>query len=844
MWRLFGLVSSICLCVIPALPLATEDVQDPGHYLNSFLIRVEKREIAEQVAAEHGFQVLDEISPLKMFLLYHPSVTRRSKRSAGDYVARLQEDPRVHFAEQQITLKRVKRNAKILHDKQLELPIRDIRNLSLFYRAPAEKIATRGHSDLEYNDPLYDDQWYLGNRGQTGGKRDIDVNVRSAWDNGFTGQGVVISILDDGIDHDHEDIKKNYDPRASADLNDEDDTENDPVPDKTRSGNSHGTRCAGEVAAAAGNGVCGVGIAYDSKIGGIRILDGKVTDHLEAKALLYNMDHIDIMSASWGPHDDGCTMEGPKKACSDALKKGAEEGRGKKGTIFVWATGNGGGYNDTCAADGYVSSPYSVSIGSLSDEGKLPFYMEKCSSTMGVIPTGGQTTRAEELRNGKYKINVVTTDLDGGCTENFEGTSSAAPLGAGCIALVLQANPKLNWRDVQHIIAHGSRIPIIDDSWTINGAGFHVNYKYGFGMLDCSKMVELAQSWKNRPDQHTCTSPLKTEGKDIPSSGCTKIQFQFSGCQDDSSNSITDLEHVELSIKIKTGYRGNTEIFLTSPSGTRSVMLQRRDRDDSEDGINFTFMTVHNWGEDPAGQWTLEVCDNPGTETPLKPNKGVLESWSLRAYGFHNPNPSSKKRAYTPTEKKLKATMKVELDSAKRVVIKRAQNPVMAVDKKGGTIDKKKVQSEVREYYGFLRDIAKMFTRRELEELGMDSRDLAALYGHDSRSRLNADNEAKSEEDYGYDYKRGYNTQAFEDVLNLGDDDNEDTAVNRENDIDLEEIKREILDIMKDLDQGDSGYTRQNSYIDEYYKRKKKIEHEKRINTLLNQLEEYLETKK
>ena len=58
---------------------------------------------------------------------------------------------------------------------------------------------------------------------------------------------------------------------------------------------------------------------------GIRILDGKVTDRLEAQALLYKNQHIDIMSASWGPRDNGATMEGPKKACSDALKKGTDE---------------------------------------------------------------------------------------------------------------------------------------------------------------------------------------------------------------------------------------------------------------------------------------------------------------------------------------------------------------------------------------------------------------------------------------------------------------------------------------------------------------------------------------
>ena len=65
MWRLFVLVSSVCLCAIPALPLVTEeteDVQDPGQYLNSFLVQVEKREIAEQIAAQHGFAILNEVN--------------------------------------------------------------------------------------------------------------------------------------------------------------------------------------------------------------------------------------------------------------------------------------------------------------------------------------------------------------------------------------------------------------------------------------------------------------------------------------------------------------------------------------------------------------------------------------------------------------------------------------------------------------------------------------------------------------------------------------------------------------------------------------------------------------
>ena len=48
------------------------------------------------------------------------------------------------------------------------------------------------------------------NEEQTGGKRNMDLNVMSAWDQGYTGEGVTVTILDDGVDHNHPDIKRNY----------------------------------------------------------------------------------------------------------------------------------------------------------------------------------------------------------------------------------------------------------------------------------------------------------------------------------------------------------------------------------------------------------------------------------------------------------------------------------------------------------------------------------------------------------------------------------------------------------------------------------------------------------
>lgn len=74
--------------------------------------------------------------------------------------------------------------------------------------------------------------------------------------------------------------------------------------------NRHGTRCAGEVAATANNSLCSVGIAFNAKVGGVRMLDGDVTDAVEAASLGLKPQHIDIYSASWGPDDDGKTVDG------------------------------------------------------------------------------------------------------------------------------------------------------------------------------------------------------------------------------------------------------------------------------------------------------------------------------------------------------------------------------------------------------------------------------------------------------------------------------------------------------------------------------------------------------
>ncbi|KAG7253804.1 hypothetical protein CRUP_031596, partial [Coryphaenoides rupestris] len=180
---------------------------------------------------------------------------------------------------------------------------------------------------------------------------------------------------------------------------------------------------------AANNSHCVVGIAYNARIGGVRMLDGDVTDMVEAKSLSHQPQHIDIYSASWGPDDDGKTVDGPASLARQAFENGIRLGRKGRGSIFVWASGNGGRSRDHCSCDGYTNSIYTISISSTAESGRKPWYLEECSSTLTTTYSSGEN----------YDRKIITTDLRHRCTDSHTGTSASAPMAAAIIALALEA---------------------------------------------------------------------------------------------------------------------------------------------------------------------------------------------------------------------------------------------------------------------------------------------------------------------------------------------------------------------------------------------------------------------
>nr|CAG4636015.1 EOG090X02T5 [Eubosmina coregoni] len=619
-----GTSPPICSCVLLLASLivltSTAPSNGPEVFTNSFLVKLRgahDRNQANLIARRNGFENWGPVigSNHEYHFVHHALPHARTKRSVMQ-TRQLKADPLIHSAVQQMGFRRSKRGYKAA----ALLP-------SPTGGPGATAQAAKEHQDP--TDPYFTYQWYLKNTGQNGGKPRLDLNVEAAWAQGITGKNVTTAIMDDGVDYMHPDLRNNYNAKASYDF-----SSNDPFPYPRYTDdwfNSHGTRCAGEVSAARDNQVCGVGVAYDSKVAGIRMLDQPyMTDLIEANSMGHEPHLIDIYSASWGPTDDGKTVDGPRNATMRAIVKGVNEGRRGLGNIYVWASGDGGS-DDDCNCDGYAASMWTISINSAINDGQNAHYDESCSSTLASTFSNG----AKDPNTG-----VATTDLYGKCTKTHSGTSAAAPEAAGVFALALEANPLLTWRDIQHLTVLTSKRNSLFDAkrrfqWTMNGVGLEFNHLFGFGVLDAGSMVTLSKAWRSVPARFHCQGGAMLQARQvfmpIPTNDSLVLTIDTRGCQG-SETEVNYLEHVQAVISLNSSRRGDVEMFLTSPMGTKSMILSRRPNDDDgRDGFTkWPFMTTHTWGEDPRGRWTLEVRFN----TP-NGNKqtGWLREWTLMLHG-------------------------------------------------------------------------------------------------------------------------------------------------------------------------------------------------------------------
>jgi uncharacterized delta-60 repeat protein len=467
------------------------------------------------------------------------------------------------------------------------------------------------------DDPLVAQQWHLKYDSQAGAVAGSDINVETAWSypvpgEGIRGRGIRIGIIDDGVQTGHPDLATNIDTEPTHfDWNG-----NDPDPNPAGD-DAHGTACAGD-AAAVGNNALGVsGSAPEAILVGLRLLGGGFSDAMEAGAFNHRSDVIEIKSNSWGPFDDGARLEGPGTLAAAALANAIATGRGGLGTIFLWAGGNGYENYDNSNYDGYANSVYTIAVGASDSQLNRSWYSEEGANLHVCSPSSGEV------------LGKTTTDLTGAAgyasgdyTDDFGGTSSATPTAAGAVALMLEANPGLGWRDVQEILMKSARqINPNLPGWSTTAAGINHHHAFGAGLVDATAAVGLAKAWENLGPQIVREQSLTGINQPIPDNNPAGVTRQFVFPTDDNVR----LEHVTLTLVARHTYRGDLVVTVTSPSGIVSRLAE--EHDDGGDNYNWTFSSVRHWGDTSAGVWTVNVSDRLAGDT------GILDALTLRVYG-------------------------------------------------------------------------------------------------------------------------------------------------------------------------------------------------------------------
>lgn len=501
----------------------------------------------------------------------------------------------------------------------------------------------------EPNDPFYHEgasewgQWYLDNKY---GWPDIDAN--DAWTMA-SGKGVVIGVVDSGVDYLHEDL--DVDQSLGYDFV-EDDEDSFPYENSY-----HGTAVAGVATAIGNNGIGVIGVAPGASVAGLRVpLNGTFnlaenpgpTAAQYVDAIHYANNDITIKNHSYGKILKYSSSNVPGvSSIVDALRQSSLE----TGVIHVFSAGN---ERQDTAGRTTATLPEVISVAALGYDGVFASYSNYGASVFVTAPSG------------QDDVGIVTTDITGfygatgpvdnpvdpfphsGYMSQFSGTSASAPQLAGALALVKGLRPELDSRLAKHLLVNSSIVvDATDDSeesdggWSVNAAGCAFNQNYGFGLLNTRNLLNLANSrFTVGPLRQWNSGPIQSRPRpaaNVPDGGRLSYSIPVGQCVKPTScaligaDPLGPLEEVGITLDIRHSRRGDVEVILKSPSGTSSRLLRSYtglpeavydwatvdwatvgvDPADIEtfDEIKHTFWSNAFWGENPGGKWTLHVDD-------------------------------------------------------------------------------------------------------------------------------------------------------------------------------------------------------------------------------------------
>lgn len=457
-------------------------------------------------------------------------------------------------------------------------------------------------------DPLAVQEWYLS-----------DCNILPVWQD-FSGRGVRIGQFEPGgkfatgpeiFDIHHPDLAANVD---HAWL--ESEQQKQGLPTLT---SNHATMVAG-VMVAAKNNLGGVGVAYDATLGGYYLANDGAD-----LAGLGHMVSFDIANNSWGFTQD-FALSNFQDGCVDTAAGGNQ--RAKGGSSQGSLTSN---------------NRFSVEVGAINAQGDLSTLQSGSAPFSNPGASLLISAPGSNIVSTSQMLKTERGSTFGSDYSSMQGTSFAAPIVSGIVALMLEANPNLGYRDVQQILALSARK--INDPTTEwqdnhrygwNGGGMHTSHDYGFGLVDARAAVRLAETWMTQStaaNEYVYSASSGPVGKTLAAGATLTSSLTMQGG--------LNIEHVEVDFDADVGRLGDLALKLISPDGTESVLLDRPGKvpegmpgasaDDTgsqrSGSFRYSFMSTHDLGERSQGNWTLQMTD-ASTGLPA-----TLNDWSLRLYG-------------------------------------------------------------------------------------------------------------------------------------------------------------------------------------------------------------------
>ena len=451
-------------------------------------------------------------------------------------------------------------------------------------------------------------QWYLDGAGQVSGAGRVHLNLGSVWSQ-TGGSGISVAIVDDGVDHLHAGLSE-----ATAKLFAQAEARTGVDGDPVGFGNGHGTAVAGIIAGSAATGGP-VGIAPGVDLASLRIFgDGG----LSIRQAMGHLAGYDIANNSWSyavgffqasAFGHISYWSGIRANVEEALNNGREG----LGTIIVKSAGNGRLDGRSSTDDLIANMDGVITVGATDHAGKVAYYSTPGSNILVSAPSSGAGRSVTTL-----DVTGVAGYASGDIHDGFGGTSAAAPMVTGVVALMLAANARLTQADVADILALSARptgaLPgaaptgyeqhtsQINGAANWNGGGLHFSNDYGFGLVDAHQAVRIAETWGIGR-----TAQPQTQ----LDAGFTNWALDASGTVARATVTVADglvLSTAVLGLTLAAGVDALRDVYLVSADGSRSL-VHRTDMAIETNGSGFAweFLTQLPRGEEAGGTWTVEL---------------------------------------------------------------------------------------------------------------------------------------------------------------------------------------------------------------------------------------------